>query len=77
MKRWDVRRAEAAYAKLQARSEIDAVQRSALALAACALGRTDDAIRCVLKSVERCDALNRSWMRLPFATDAVRAHSRS
>ena len=72
----DARRAEAAYTELQARSEIDTVPRSSLANAASSLGHTDDAIRFALESVERCDALNPAWARLPFATDAVRAHPR-
>ncbi len=72
----DARRAEAAYAELQARAEIDTVQRSALANAACYLGRHDEAIDYALESVERCDALNPFWARLPFATDAIRAHPR-
>ena len=72
----DARRAEAAYAELQARSEIDTIPRSALANAASALGHTDHAIRYALESVERCDALRPTWARLPFATDAIRAHPR-
>ncbi len=72
----DVRRAEAAYTELLGRSEIDVVQRSVLAQAASLLGRADEAIRYALESVERCDALNPQWARLPFATDAVRAHPR-
>ena len=72
----DMRRAEAAYAELRARSEIDAIPRSSLAVAANALGHTDDAIQFALDSVERCDALNPIWTRLPFATDAIRAHPR-
>lgn len=72
----DGRRAEAVYTELHARSETDAVPRSSLAIAASALGHTDDAVRFALESVERCDALNPTWARLPFATDAVRAHPR-
>ena len=72
----DARRAEAAYAELLARSEIDVVSRGALALAASVIGRTDDAVRLARESVERCDALNPVWLRLPFATDAMRAHPR-
>jgi|GEM_PF-2674940 len=72
----DTRRAEAAYTELLGRSEIDVVQRSVLALAASILGRADEAVRYALESVERCDALNPGWARLPFATDAVRAHPR-
>ena len=72
----DARRAHAAYAELLARSEIDTVPRSSLASAASALGHTDDAIHFALESVERCDALNPIWARLPFATDAIRAHPR-
>ncbi len=72
----DARRADAAYAELQARAEVDTVQRSALAIAASYLGRVDDAIAYALESVERCDALNPGWTRPPFATDAIRAHPR-
>jgi serine/threonine-protein kinase len=72
----DMRRANVAYAELQARSEIDTVQRSALAIAASALGYVEDALSYALESVERCDALNPGWARLPFATDAIRAHPR-
>ena len=72
----DARRADAAYTELRARSETDTVPRSALAIAASALGHTDDAIQCALESVERGDALNPTWARLPFATDAIRAHPR-
>ncbi|MEO7086812.1 MAG: hypothetical protein ABI442_12480 [Gemmatimonadaceae bacterium] len=76
LKSGDAQRAEAAYTELQARSEIDAVQRSALALAANFLGRHDEAIGYALESVERCDALNPVWARPPFATDPIRAHPR-
>jgi tetratricopeptide (TPR) repeat protein len=76
LKAGDRRRAEAAYAELLARSEIDVVSRGALAAAASVIGRPDDAIRFALESVERCDALNPVWARLPFATDAVKAHPR-
>ena len=77
LKRGDARRAEAVYSELQARSEIDDVPRSALALAASALGRTDEAIDFALESAERCDATTPFWTRAPpFASDAVRAHPR-
>jgi serine/threonine-protein kinase len=76
LKAGDLRRANAAYAELLARSEIDVVSRGALASAASFLDRADDAIRFALESVQRCDALNPVWARLPFATDAVRAHPR-
>jgi len=72
----DARREEAAYMELQARPEIDAVQRSTLVLAAANLGRHDEAIGYALESVERCDELNPIWTRLPFATDPIRAHPR-
>lgn len=72
----DRRRGEAAYAELQARSQIDVVQRSALALAASDIGRIDEAIGYALESVARCDALNPGWTRLPFAKDAIRTHPR-
>lgn len=72
----DVRRAVAAYAELHARSEIDAVQRSVLALAANELGHIDEAIGDATESVARCDAFNPLWTRLPFATAAIRVHPR-
>ena len=72
----DMRRAEAAYAELRVRSEIDAIPRSSLAIAAAALGHTDEAVQFALESVERCDALNPVWARTPFATDVIRAHPR-
>lgn len=76
LKAGDLRRAEAAYAELLARSEIDVVSRGALASAASSLGRADDAVRFALESVERCDALNPLWAQPLFVTEAVRAHPR-
>ena len=36
----------------------------------------EEAIAYAFESVERCDALNPYWARLPFATEAIRAHPR-
>ena len=74
--RGETHRAEAAYGELKCRSAIDDVAKGALAIAALGLGRIDEAIDFALESVERSDATNPTWARLPFATDAIRAHPR-
>ena len=72
----DRMRAEGLYAELQARSLTDDVSRMALALAADALGREDEAITYALESVRRCDFTIPFWTRSAFSSDALRAHPR-
>ena len=48
----------------------------ALAVAADALGRTDDAIAYAIESVRRCDNSLILWTRSMFASEALLAHPR-
>ena len=72
----DFVRAEGLYAELRARSLTDDVSRMALALAADALGRADEAITYALESVRRCDFTIPFWTRSAFASEALRTHPR-
>ncbi|AMW03938.1 hypothetical protein GEMMAAP_01945 [Gemmatimonas phototrophica] len=69
-------RAEGLYAELQARALTDDVSNMALALAADALGRVDEAITYALESVRCCDFTIPFWTRSAFSSDALRAHPR-
>ncbi len=76
MKHGDTRRAEAIYAELRARAETGDMARWTLAMAAQALGRTDEAMQYACQSVERRDNIAPLWTREPFVDEAFRAHPR-